>query len=140
MIPKFRVNTRGGKLFFEDRISFDRYILSLKDDAPYELTVKEKKTKRSLQQNKYYWGVPIELISEHTGHTPDEVHELLKTVFLKKHLDIEFKNGSIERYSIVRSTTSLNTKEMEEYQSNIRVWASSELGLYIPEPNEVELT
>jgi hypothetical protein len=37
----------------------------------------------------------------------------------------------------VRSTTSLNTVEMEEYVENIRRFAISELGCYIPEPNEI---
>ncbi len=139
MIPKFKVFKQEGKLFFQDRQAFDRHILSLKEEVPYELTVKECKNQRSLQQNKYYWGVPIKLISEHTGHTPDEVHELLKGLFLKKHLDIFNKNGSVQRYYFIMSTTLLNTKTMEDYQSNIRVWGSSELGLYIPEPNEVEI-
>jgi hypothetical protein len=37
----------------------------------------------------------------------------------------------------VRSTTSLNTIEMNEYIEQIRIFAVSELGCYIPEPGEI---
>jgi hypothetical protein len=39
----------------------------------------------------------------------------------------------------VRSTSDLSTIEFEEYCSKIRMWASKELGVYIPSPNEPDL-
>jgi len=137
MIPKFTCKTVKGRLILNDKKTFDDYVRSL-NDSEFDLILKEKKSQRSLNQNSYYWAVPIRLISEHTGHTPYEVHELLKSMFLKKHLDIDTKEG-MQKFSIVKSTTSLNTKEMEEYLSSVRMWASMDLSLSIPEPHEVEL-
>ena len=33
----------------------------------------------------------------------------------------------------------MTTAQMEEYLSNCRMWASIELNLYIPLPNEIEI-
>lgn len=41
----------------------------------------------------------------------------------------------MEEYVISRSSTSLTTKEFEEFCSQIRIWAS-QLGCYLKEPNE----
>ncbi len=93
---------------------------------------------RSNPQNSYYWGVIIKLISEHLGYTTEETHEILKYKFLKIDFEIPQKSkAQTELVPISRSTTQLDTKEMEEYLSQVRMWASGDLGVFIPEPNEV---
>lgn len=92
---------------------------------------------RSGQQNRYYWGVVIELLSEHTGFDREEMHEVLKHKFLRKTVWIHKKDGVEEQSVITKTTTSLTTKMFEEYLSQIRQWASADLGLFLPEPNEV---
>lgn len=91
---------------------------------------------RSNPQNKYYWSVCIGIISEHTGFTPEETHEILKYKFLKDGKLIKHRNGNIYTEFFTKSTAQLDTKEFEEYLSQIRIWASSDLGAYIPSPNE----
>lgn len=86
---------------------------------------------RSLNQNRYYWGVIIEMISDETGHTPDEIHAFVKGMFLKKW--ITFKEKEIE---ITRSTTELDKAEFEDYAEKVRRWATTELNMNIPLPNE----
>jgi len=137
MYPKFIGIIKENRLIIDDLGNFKEYLKSL-EQRKVEIIVKEYKTQRSSNQNRYYHGVVVKLISDHTGHTSDEVHELLKSMFLKKHLDVDTKEGQ-QRFTIVRSTVSLNTKEMEEYLAYIRMWASMDLSLSIPEPNEVEL-
>lgn len=95
-----------------------------------------KSTIRSNPQNSYYWGVVIELISEHTGFTLDEVHEILKHKFLAKRV---FIKSAQEYVDITKSTTILSTVEMEEFLSQIRRWAVIDLGISIPEPNEIPM-
>lgn len=92
--------------------------------------IKLDKPKRSNDQNEYYWLIVVGLISEHIGYTPNEVHEILKQEFLGKELKLG-KNS----YTIA-TTTKENTIEFEQYLSNIRQWASIELGIYIPLPRE----
>jgi len=98
-----------------------------KSDGKYFVDIRESKNSRSLQQNRYYWGVVLKTISFDTGYTSEEMHQLMAKQFLSYE-----KNGK----QFVRSTASLNTKEFEEYMSQIRMFASAELGIFVPEPNE----
>ena len=94
-------------------------------------------TIRSNPQNNFYWGVCIELLSEHLGFTPEEVHNILKHKFLDgKTLSVATKNG-IEKIWMQRSTTELTTGEFKNYIEQIQRWASIELGIVIPDPNEI---
>ena len=116
------------------RDSYNLYLKSL-PDGKYEYTLRKPKkdaSQRSIQQNRYLFGVVYKLISEETGYTDYEVHEIFKTLFLKKYLRIGKKE-----IRITESTTKLNTKEFESYCESIRMWCSSNLGFSIPEPNEI---
>lgn len=91
--------------------------------------------RRSNKQNSYYWGVCLPLISEHTGFLPEEVHEILKRRFLTEQRVLKTKR-SIEFVDVPKSTTTLDTVSYEQFMSNVRMFASQELGISIPEPNE----
>lgn len=95
------------------------------------------KKNRSGNQNRYYWSVVIELISEHTGFTREEIHEILKHKFLRRTIWIPHNADGVKEMNVIaRSTTDLTTKEFEEFLSSIRGWAAICLGISIPEPNE----
>lgn len=83
---------------------------------------------RSIQANRYYWWVVVEILRDYIWETSDNMHEILKYKFLKDKTWEYFK---------IKDTKSLNTKEFEEYLNNIRQWAAIELLLNIPEPNEI---
>jgi hypothetical protein len=51
-------------------------------DGVYEISINKFRKSRSLQQNRYMWGVVYKLIADHTGYTADEVHQLMKDRFL----------------------------------------------------------
>lgn len=95
-----------------------------------EVVVRRPRKHRSDRQNRYYWGVLIAILAEHCGYTSEELHEALKWKFLRVEAD-----GPLPT---VRSTTSLSTVEFEEYLEKVRIWASTDLDVYIPLPNEVE--
>lgn len=97
------------------------------------ITISLKKQKRSIQQNSYYRGVIVKMMADEMGHTPNEMHQILTQEFLTI-AEIE-ENGKI--YPIVKSTTELKTDEMEEYNENCRRYASKNLHIYIPLPNEI---
>jgi len=90
---------------------------------------------RTSPENRYYWGVVVSILSDYTGFTPDEIHEILKRKFLRQLKFVQTKNG-FEEVEIPRSTTELTTSEMEVFLRSIREWSSIELGCYIPLPNE----
>lgn len=103
------------------------------------ITIQRKKKERSSQQNRYYWGVIIELIHhairEAWGEplSKDEIHDMMRT----KYCHIEAVKGETGEIMVIpKSTTSLSTHEAEEYFELCRNWAAEWLGIEIPLPNE----
>lgn len=90
---------------------------------------------RSLPQQRYYFGVIIKILSDELGYSPMQIHEMLKEEFLFEILHIRTKDNILQK-KIVKSTTEITTAEAEQYYSDIRQWASMELGIWLPEPNE----
>ena len=117
---------KNNKLHLENRDYFDNVIKSF-NDKKVTLTIEQYKKTRSDNQNRYYWGVIIELLRNELGYTADEMHDALRLKFLRVR-------GKVDT---IKSTAKLSTVEAEEYYSQIRIWASSELNVQIPEPNEV---
>lgn len=127
---RFYAEIKDGKLKLEDRQAFEKFLAKRKDgEAIFEIKC-TKKSLRSQKQNRYYWGVIISLISDHTGYTPEETHEALKFKFLCKDY--------LGKLKIPKSTTEIKTDDFEKYLTEIRAWASVNLSLYIPLPNEIE--
>ena len=105
--------------------------LSLKkmEGKRIQVSVRRYKTSRTDPQNKYYWGVVVEMLGNELGYMPEEMHEALKWKFLRK-------GGKLET---VKSTTSLNTIEFEIFLEKVRIWAITDFQIKIPLPNEVDL-
>ena len=133
IIPKFICKILNGKLEFNNLKKYQDYLRTLPENAELELVIKEKKSQRSLEQNAWYWGIALKKIFQESGHEQKRMHEILKAEFLTSFY--EFKD---KVYTVVRSTTDLNTTEFAEYMGNVQRFASMELGVYIPDPNEVD--
>lgn len=98
------------------------------------ISIEKYTNKRSTQQNAYYHSVCVKIISDHTGYTTDEVHELLKESFLGTK---EIKIGD-KASKVPNSTTKLTTTDFMVYISEIQQWAAEKLDIYLPDPNEFE--
>lgn len=85
--------------------------------------------KRTTEQNKFYWGVILTTIAQHTGHTTEEIHEVVKDLFLPRKF-IKLGNREVQ---IEKSTAKLTFTEFAHYLEQIRAWASQELALTFPE-------
>ena len=120
-------NVKGGML--QDHVKNDiaRYLSVIKD-GPIRIIITKYKRKRTLPQNRYYWGVVIKILSNHTGYTDDEMHDALKWLFLRVKRD-----GLPDTCG---STKKLNTDDFNEYLDKIKIWASTEMGCYIPDPED----
>ena len=101
-----------------------------------EFSPKEAKM-RSLPELRYYFGVIVKILSDELGYTPNEMHEILKMMFLSELRILKTKQG-IKEIRIAGSTGEKTTIEIEDYYSRIREWASIYLGIYIPLPNEMD--
>lgn len=128
---------KGGKLIIHQRQAFDSAVSSIREDSPVEVTVTRLYATRSQKQNRWYWGVAVSLLSEHTGYGPKEMHDILKAKFLPKHLAVTNGNGRIvDSFVIGGSTRDLNTVEFKDYSERIQRWAADDLGVVIPDPDQ----
>lgn len=132
--PVFLGTVTKGKVKLQNTNAFAIYLASLEGEE-IQLVVEKFRTKRSLAQNKYYWKKVVGMIAEKLGITAEDTHEALKSLFLTKPIHF----GAVE-LSVTHSTTSLNSKEFEEYMAKCRALASADpvIALYIPKPNEPE--
>jgi hypothetical protein len=132
-VPKFNGKVaENGVLYFDDReavIAHQRLLIGKR----VVVSIKPFRKNRSNEQNRYYWGIVIKMIGDYCGYRlPDDLEELhneLKRRFLPWHGD---------KIRITRSTATLNSVEFEKYLSQLRQWASVELGIAIPKPNEID--
>lgn len=97
-------------------------------ESQYVLRVEKAKQKRSLSQNRYYWGVLVKMLSDYTGFTPNEMHQVLG-----ENLWNYEKDGR----KFIKSTTEMDTAEFTRRIDEARLFAQEQIGIYIPEPNEV---
>lgn len=103
---------------------------------PWKVTIERETNRRTLSQNALMWAWiddVVEHVIEHTGHDKDEIHDFFKAKFLPTRL-IRIEN-EIQRAT--GSTKSLTTKEMTDYMNKIYAWATTELGLFLPVPEDL---
>ncbi len=102
----------------------------------WDITIEPHRERRSLSQNRLMWSW-INEVAEHvheaTGQGSDEIHEFFKGQFLPRRV-IEI-GGVVE--NAPGSTKKLSKAEMSEYMNKIYAWATSEMGLLLPVPEDL---
>lgn len=124
-----------------NRPEFDRFIASLahsEKDVRLTFEVKKAKSKRSDQQNRFYWPVVVgsvhaRLVELGNDISKEDVHHFLRGKFCYTELYNEL-TGEVDR--LPKSTTTLTKMEFADYISSIQQWASEVLQIYIGDPNE----
>lgn len=99
----------------------------------FDLT--EKKPLRTLPQNRYLHLI-LSWFAVETGYTLEEV----KQDIFKKHVNHDvFYDGEVGKLNLQRwrSTAALDTAELTVAIDRFRNFASSELGIYLPDPNDL---
>jgi hypothetical protein len=102
------------------------------------IALSEVKKRRSLSQNRFYFGVVIPIIRsmfEKAGTFADseEVHTYLKSRVGKMEKRIALPDGS--QWYTIGSSSKLTTGEWEDFITAIRAWAA-DFGVIVPIPNE----
>lgn len=130
MIGKtLRAIIKDGRIEYQNPEEYNE-IIKLLEGLPIVVRIEKWYKRRSNPQNRYYWGVIIDILSESTGEDDlDAIHEALKRKFLPKRTVLGEDVSEL-------STKKLKTIEFEDYMSKIRMWASRDYNIYIPEPNE----
>lgn len=122
---------KSGKVNFVAAMAWAREVRSL-EGQEVEVTIRKRRTQRSLKQNRAYFGLIVSAIAEHCGYTKDEAHEALAWRFLR----LGEPDAPLPTR---RSTADLTTKEFENYTAQVKQFAAEELGLFIPDPQAVDL-
>lgn len=131
MNPIHQATISEGKLRFENP---NRWVVALAklEGKAVEVVVRKRRSQRTESQNRYYWAVVIEILASHCGYTSEEMHEALKVKFLSDHQEDE--RGLLK----VGSTAALSTDEFIKYTNRVVIWAAKELGVFIPDPGQME--
>lgn len=106
-------------------------MLSLYTDCEVLVTIARRQKNRSKEQLAYLWGVVYPSISDATGHSPEELHDIYKTKYLRKK--VKWKGAEIV---VVRSTSVLSTNGMAEFITDVITDAST-LGIVVPEADKL---
>jgi len=131
------IKIENGKLRFKQRstVLFD---ISQFLDGDYTMTIERRKKKRSVFQNRYYWGVVVPLVRQgliDVGYrmTTEAVHEYLKGQFAITEVTNEHTG---EILKTIGSTSEMTTSKMMDYFAEITQWSAEYLNVQIPQPNE----
>lgn len=96
---------------------YSHAVNKMKEGDKVTMILEQKKWKRSVSQNNYYWGVYLPQIAKETGEGDlDRLHTLFKGKFLTKGI---FKVLG-ETVRETKSTADLTVGEFNEYILNIQ--------------------
>lgn len=102
---------------------------------PWKVTIERESKRRTLSQNALMWMWLDRVaahVMEHTGHDKDEIHEFFKHKFLPIRYVVI--GGQSLPY---RSTKNLTTAEQSAYMDKIYAFCTSDLGLFLPVPEDL---
>ena len=129
--PGFVGTAQKGELKLDLPESYKRWLLTLENQRTITTTKKFRKD-RTPPQLKFYWAVPVRLLSQHTGYEENEIHAILKYKFLK--------TVNEDGYEYIKSLSTIarqvDTREMNEFIEKIQRWGA-EIGCYIPDPEKI---
>jgi hypothetical protein len=98
-----------------------------KRDLPMQVEVGEPREQRSVSQNSRLWALHS-LAAKETGHTADELHELMLAKFFGTK-QIEVKGATV---SVPAKRSSTREKaEFREFLEQVENFYASELGIWL---------
>tara|TARA_R100000781_G_C3966781_1_gene88696 strand:+ start:66 stop:479 length:414 start_codon:yes stop_codon:yes gene_type:complete len=95
------------------------------------ISIKPNKMTRTQAQNNLYWSI-IEQVRVETNNTKDAIHDHCRKEFLEVRVEEVAKKPVV----VLKSTTSLNTKEMGIYLDEVITWIENDLGIKLNLPND----
>jgi hypothetical protein len=96
----------------------------------YTVEILHKNPNRSISQNSLYW-LWLTCIEHETGTNRDELHDYFKHKFILPS-EVEIFGEKIMRWT----TTDKDTLQFKQYLDKIQIFASTELGIKLPDPED----
>lgn len=119
----------GGLLVMEQAKAYGQHQRSLAGKH-IEIVLRKRRTKRSSQANRYYFGVVVKHLAEYCGYDPQEMHEALAMRFLR------IEDCPITGAPRRKRTPETDSSEFADYVDHC-IRLAAELGVVIPQPHEV---
>ena len=112
-----------------------RWIQTFRVGQRLDIIIRKRSSKRSNDQNAYYWGVVIPILGDYFGYdNPEDMHAELKLKF--NPVESKLRPGVM----IGGTTTKMSTVEFmvadDSYVERICRWAAMEYQIYIPPPKK----
>lgn len=135
-VPLFKGRVLPGGLLVLDRPKdYARYVRSFAG-AFIEVTLRKQRSKRSLDQNAWHWGVALPIIAQELGYDRHE-HDVLHYALVAKCFGVHHDAKLQQDIPNVRSS-KLSTAEFSQLMEWEVRWAATEYGIVVPLPNESE--
>jgi len=96
----------------------------------YTVEITERRIKRTISQNGLYW-LWLTCISHETGNDKDDLHEYFKQKYLVRE-----RKYIIDQLVEVVSTKGLSTVQFKDLLDNVQMFASTELAITLPDPED----
>lgn len=103
------------------------------ENGNWVFEVKKNRPIRSLSQNRFY-HVVLKIIGIETGHTHEQLHELMKRMFNSDVIHLP-KGGT---QIVGKSTATLSDVEFLGYVNRVKDWALSEYSIIIPTREQMD--
>lgn len=94
---------------------------------PFQVDLGPIREQRSVPQNSRLWALH-QLAASATGHTPDELHELMLCKFFGTK---EIEVGGIRREVPAKRSSTREKKEFREFLDNVENFYARELGVWL---------
>jgi hypothetical protein len=108
---------KSRKISGSEDASIQKLFGNLDDKKLYDVSIREHKDSRSIQQNKRYWALITELGS-FLGYNTEEMHAMMAYKYLS------YKNELLgDEVVVVPSTTKLSIKAFNEYYNKVEQFA-----------------
>lgn len=101
-------------------------------DGTYDLRLPQ--SKRSLNLNRFLFGVVYKIWSGELGWDKDTTDYYFRNMFLKT----EGRTPDGQTMTVIKSHKELTNQEFIEYYKSIQRYAIAEADVYIPDPNEAD--
>ena len=95
--------------------------------VPYQVDFGPIRHQRTLSQNSRLWALH-QLAANETGHSPDELHELMLCKFFGTK-EVEF--AGIRRTVPAKRSSAREKQEFREFLDNVENFYASELGVWL---------
>ena len=122
-----------GKLRIDEPYRFRKHLRAFVG-KPVEVVVRKRRSKRSLEQNAFWWAVPVAIMAEFMGDDPEPTHYALLGECFGYHWNERLKREVPNK----ASSSRLTAEEFSQLIEWCPRWALEQFGVVIPLPNEAD--